>query len=332
MHTLAPAIEMVREILSQLGIIMAVGVLSGVFAQKIKIPDVIVLLLAGILLGRSGFELVNIPFRERLSQTVVSESAFNDALGAIATFIMIGLVLGQNVSASQSVLDFLWQAGAGLVCGLVTGYAAAFLTANPKRHLLADFSPTVVFVAVIFAYIFSEKLHASGFMAVFVAGMVMGNKASLKLALHKPLTEKDEHFAFTTAFLMRLFIFVLLGSQVNFDNLTKDLSSSILLVGVFMFLIRPITVFICTSLDPVIKWTWQEKLFMCWTRETGVIPAALSGLLIGLKVPMAEEIAAVTFITILSTILIQATTTPWLAKKLNLLAEDKKSANQSDIS
>jgi cell volume regulation protein A len=59
---------------------------------------------------------------------------------------------------------------------------------------------------------------------------------------------------------------------------------------------------------------------MCWTRETGVIPAALAGLLVGMNAPGAEIIASITFIAIMMTILVQATTTRWLAGKLGLLA------------
>jgi cell volume regulation protein A len=62
-------------------------------------------------------------------------------------------------------------------------------------------------------------------------------------------------------------------------------------------------------------------LFMCWTRETGVIPGALAGMLVGMKAPGADIIASVTFIAILTTILIQATTTKWLAGKLGLLLD-----------
>jgi cell volume regulation protein A len=58
---------------------------------------------------------------------------------------------------------------------------------------------------------------------------------------------------------------------------------------------------------------------MCWTRETGVIPAALAGLLLGIKAPGAQTIASVTFIAILMTILIQAPTTRWLGRRLGLL-------------
>jgi cell volume regulation protein A len=62
-------------------------------------------------------------------------------------------------------------------------------------------------------------------------------------------------------------------------------------------------------------------LFMSWTRETGVIPAALAGLLVGMKAPGAQMIASVTFIAILMTILIQAPTTKWVAGKLGLLEQ-----------
>jgi cell volume regulation protein A len=80
-------------------------------------------------------------------------------------------------------------------------------------------------------------------------------------------------------------------------------------------------VFLCALPDRRAQWTLKELLFMCWTRETGVIPGALAGLLLGMKAPGAEMIASITFIAILMTILIQATTTKWLAKKLGLLVE-----------
>jgi cell volume regulation protein A len=67
----------------------------------------------------------------------------------------------------------------------------------------------------------------------------------------------------------------------------------------------------------------SEILFMCWTRETGVIPAALAGLLVGMNAPGAHVIASVTFIAILMTILIQAPTTKWLGSKLGLLEEGR---------
>jgi potassium/hydrogen antiporter len=124
-----------------------------------------------------------------------------------------------------------------------------------------------------------------------------------------------------TALIARMFIFLLLGSQVDFTLMNKYLAGGALLITIFMLVARPAAVFICAWPDRRAKWTMGELLFMCWTRETGVIPAALAGLLLGMNAPGAEAIAAVTFLAIMMTILIQATTTKWLARRLGLLVE-----------
>jgi cell volume regulation protein A len=106
---------------------------------------------------------------------------------------------------------------------------------------------------------------------------------------------------------------------VDFGLMNRYLLGGAAVVAVFMLVARPITVFACALPDRRARWTFKEMLFMCWTRETGVIPAALAGLLVGMKAPGADVIAAVTFIAVLMTILIQATTTRWLAGRLGLL-------------
>jgi potassium/hydrogen antiporter len=95
-------------------------------------------------------------------------------------------------------------------------------------------------------------------------------------------------------------------------------------VAILMAVARPLTVFLCALPDRRARWSLNEMLFMCWTRETGLIPAALAGLLLGVKAPGAHMIASVTFIAILMTILIQAPTTKWLGSKLGLLQDGKK--------
>ena len=130
-----------------------------------------------------------------------------------------------------------------------------------------------------------------------------------------------DDYVMTTAFIMRLFIFILLGSQVDFHLMSQYWLGGVIVVAVLMLVARPLTVFLCALPDRRAKWTFNEMLFMCWTRETGVIPAALAGLLLGMKAPGASVIASVTFIAILMTILIQAPTTKWLGRKLGLLEE-----------
>jgi cell volume regulation protein A len=179
----------------------------------------------------------------------------------------------------------------------------------------------VTLVAVIGAYFAADGLEASGFMAVFVFGIMLGNKDSFGFKMEAGEAQKLDEFVLTTAFIMRLFIFLLLGAQVDFGLMGQYLVGGIIVVAILMLVARPVTVFACAVPDRRARWSLNEMLFMCWTRETGVIPAALAGLLLGMKAPGAQMIMSVTFIAILMTILIQAPTTKWLGRKLGLLEE-----------
>ncbi len=184
-----------------------------------------------------------------------------------------------------------------------------------------EYAPVVTLMAVVGAYLGADGFQSSGFMAVFVFGIVLGNKDAFGFEMAAGEARRLDEYVATTAFLMRSFIFILLGAQVDFGLMNRYLLGGVLVVVVFMLVARPLTVFLCAWPDRRAKWSLRELLFMCWTRETGVIPAALAGLLVGMNAPGAQMIASVTFIAILMTILIQATTTKWLARRLGLLAE-----------
>jgi cell volume regulation protein A len=169
------------------------------------------------------------------------------------------------------------------------------------------------------AYFSADGLDASGLMAVFVFGIVIGNKDHIGFQMEPGDQRKLEEYVETTAFIMRLFIFILLGSQLDFGLMGQNLIGSIIVVIVFMAVARPVTIFLCALPDRRARWSINEMLFMCWTRETGIIPAALASLLLAIKAPGAQLIASITFIAILMTILVQATTTNWLASRLGLL-------------
>ena len=210
------------------------------------------------------------------------------------------------------------------VAGTALGYAAAFIIAHERWSFLEEYAPVVTLVAVLGAYFAADGLQASGFMAVFVFGIVLGNKDAFGFRMQECEQRKLEEFVSTTAFIMRLFIFILLGTQVDFGLIRQNLVGGIVVTVILMLIARPATVFLCASPDRRARWRFNEMLFMCWTRETGVIPAALAGLLVGMKAPGAHLIASITFIAILMTILIQAPTTEWLGGKLGLLDESKK--------
>ena len=409
------AVEIAKHTLMSGGLILAVGTLAGLFAQKTKIPDVAVFLVAGMMIGPQALGLIDIKadsalyqilllfgasyilfdggaslrfqvmkqvwitiviiatvgvlitamitsaaahfvlgvpwivaallgatlastdpatlvpifrqvhVRDRVAQTVMCESAFNDATGAIVTFGVLTVAMGTGeFSLTSSLLDLLTQAALGIAAGAVLGYLAALLIAHERWAFFMEYAPVVTIMAVIGAYFAADGMRASGFMAVFVFGIMLGNKNSLGFKMGKLEAQRLDQYVETTAFIMRLFIFILLGSQVDFGLMNRYLQGGIAVVAIFMLVARPVTVFACTLPDRRARWSLNEMLFMCWTRETGVIPAALAGILLGMKAPGAPMIASVTFIAILMTILIQAPTTRWLGGRLALLEEKKK--------
>lgn len=322
--------KVLKEVWISLLLLATVGVLmttfvTALFGLWVGLPIAVALMVGAVTASTDPATLVpifkQVPIRDRLSQTVMSESAMNDAVGAIATFAVAAYIMGgdETFSISASMHSLLWEAGMGLLLGAVIGYLAVLSIAHRRVGIFTDTSPFIVILGVITVYLTASAIHASGYMAVFMMGVMIGNKESFNL----PMSHKDfeylEDYMGNTALLMRMFIFILLGSQVDFHLLKEYLWQGLAMLVLFMFVARPLCVLVCAAPDRRAKWTTQELLFMCWTRETGVIPAALVGILMGMKVPGMDVVGAITFIFILGTILIQATTTPWVAGKLGLL-------------
>jgi potassium/hydrogen antiporter len=314
-------------VLATVGVLVTAGITAFAAHYIFGIPPIVALLLGATLASTDPATLVpifrQVRIRDRVAQTVMSESAFNDAMAAIVTFGVLAVAIGSGeFSLANSIFDLLKQAVIGIVAGVVLGYLAALLIAHEKWAFLAEYAPVVTLVAVIGAYFAATGLEASGFMAVFVFGIVLGNKEAFGFAMEAGEAQKLDEFVLTTAFIMRLFIFILLGAQVDFTLMGRYWLGGVVVVTVLMLVARPATVVLCAWPDRRARWSFAELLFMCWTRETGVIPAALAGLLLGIKAPGAPMIASVTFIAILMTILIQAPTTRWLGRRLGLLQTD----------
>jgi cell volume regulation protein A len=307
--------------------VMVTAVVTGIAAYFVfGGPPIGGLLLGATLASTDPATLVpmfqQVKIRDRVAQTVVSESAFNDATGAIATFSVLAVAMGtSDFSLTSSLLGLIKQLAIGIVAGAVFGYLAVLLIAHERWAFLAEYAPVVTLAAVIGAYFAADDLQASGFTAVFVFGIMLGNQESFGVKMQAGEAQKLAEFVTTTAFIMRLFIFILLGAQLDFRLIGQYLVGGIIVIAILILVARPMTVLLCAAPDRWAKWTFDELLFMCWTRETGVIPAALAGLLLSMKAPGAHMIASVTFIAVLMTILIQAPTKKWLAGRLKLLED-----------
>ena len=213
---------------------------------------IVALLLGATLASTDPATLVpifrQVKIRDRVAQTVMSESAFNDAMGAIVTFGVLGVAMGTGeFSLTASLFDLIKQSIIGIIAGAALGYLAALLIAHERWSFLSEYAPVVTLVAVIGAYFAADGLQASGFMAVFVFGIMIGNKDAFGFKMAPAEAQKLDEFVMTTAFIMRLFIFILLGAQVDFHLMGQYWFGGVIVVAIFMLVARPVTVFLCAA-------------------------------------------------------------------------------------
>ncbi|WP_248927786.1 cation:proton antiporter [Paenibacillus hamazuiensis] len=309
-------------LLSVPGVLVTCGAVTVVAHYWLGLPWLYAALLGAIISSTDPATLIpvfkQVKIRTKVRETVESESAFNDATGSILTFTLLGVIVGgQQISLASGIEEFAVTAFGGIAVGLVVGFALSYITAHMHLGLLRDYATIAMVVTALGAYWLGDTLHVSGFMATFTAGLIWGNADVFKLDMDDKLEEMG-HFTENITVLMRMLIFILLGSQVNFQVIFAHLWTSLAVIVVFMLVARPLTVLISALPDRKAKWTWREIVFMFWVRETGVIPAALSGMVAGMGIQHADIIASVTFMAVLLTILFQASTTAYVARKLAL--------------
>src|SRR5260370_2905538 len=198
-------------VIATVGIIITAGI-TGVAAHYILgVPLVVALLLGATLASTDPATLVpifrQVHIRDRVAQTVMSESAFNDAMGAIVTCGVLAVATGTGeFSFASSLFNLLKQSVVGIVAGIALGYLAAVLIAHEKWAFLAEYAPVVTLVAVIGAYFAADGLEASGFMAVFWFGLVLGNKETFGLRMEAGEAQKLQEYILTTPLFMPPFL------------------------------------------------------------------------------------------------------------------------------
>lgn len=312
-------------LLSTLGVILS-AVIIGFFAQKILgINFIYALLLGSVIASTDPSVLIplfkNMKISPKLKQTIISESAFNDAASAIMTFAILSFLMGNSFSLANNLLELVKTASGGIIVGIVIGYLATLLVSESQHGHFSGHSGEIAVASVLGAYLVANYFGFSGFMAVFVVGIVEGNISLFNLSIEEEAYRLHVSFKEVLISILRIMIFVLLGTQVEFNLLGQYWRSAIFVVLLLVFVARPISVFLSVSFDRKAVWSFREILFLMWTRETGVIPAALAGILVSMQVPNAKVISAVTLMAIIITLSFQASTAKYVAKRLKLIQE-----------
>ncbi len=257
--------------------------------------------------------------RPKLAQTIVAESAFNDPTGAALALALAGVVISGDSSVAEPVAEFAVDLGVSTVIGVIAGLGLAAVISSRRAGIWRESSPLAVLTVVTIGYFSLDSAGGSGYLGAFLAGLIVGNMEHLGLAMHTVHEQEMRVFSAGAADLVTLFVFVVLGANIPFDDLGEHLLPALAVLVALLLVARPLVVLACTLPDRRARWTPQEILFLCWTRETGVVPAALVGVLAGLGVPDIEIYASVVALAVVLTLLLQALPARRLAARLGLL-------------
>jgi potassium/hydrogen antiporter len=258
--------------------------------------------------------------RPKVSQTVIAESAFNDVTGTVLTLTLVGVAEAGSFTLSGPALEFGRELLLGSVIGVVAGLILCYAISSTARSGIWDESPGVAILAVIvLGYFSTEYLGGSAYLATFLMGLMIGNMDLLGLGHHDEHANVLEGFLGQAAEIATLLVFVTLGLNLPFDALSEYFLGGLLVMVVFIFVARPVTVLACLLPDRRGGWTKEEIVFISWCRETGVIPAAVASLLLARGVEGAEIAVSLVALAVCVTLLLQATTAGYLARKLGIL-------------
>lgn len=321
-------------LLSTLGVVISSFFMAKIIGFNFQIGFMTCLLAGSIIASTDPATIVpifnQVKMDKKVKQTVISESALNDATGAIMTVAILSIIMGGHFSMEENIYNLCIMIVVGVIVGLITGLVLLFLVNDSPKGIFKDYTPIISILSVIIAYELSTYLGGSGYMSCFIVGLVTGNKQNFKMWLSQKHYDADCNVVETVGTICRMCIFIILGSQVQLNELFKYFIPALLSVLGLIFIVRPVCVLACTLVDRKAKWNKKQILFMMWVRETGVIPAALCGIITSMKVPGSEIISSIVFMTILITLILQGSTTKLLAKKLGLL-ELEVATNEDEI-
>jgi potassium/hydrogen antiporter len=260
-----------------------------------------------------------IGIRQKIEQTAIAESALNDATGAVLALVLAGVVESGDASVAEPVVDFLTDLGISTVLGIAFGIVLSLVVSDRRAGVWKESAAIAVVAVVAVGYFSTDSAGGSGYLGAFLAGLIVGNMDRLGLGMHSEHERDMRSLVGTITEVVVILVFVTLGANLPWRDIWDNLAPALVVVVIgLIVLARPLTVLLCLGADRRGRWTREEMAFLSWTRETGVVAAALAGLMVARDVPHAELIVTTVALAIIVTLAVQTTTKVWLGRKLGL--------------
>lgn len=323
------SLRVLRDVAGSLALLVVPGVLvtaaiTGVAARlAFGVPWTEALLVGAVLSPTDPAILIPLflraGLRPKVAQTVIAESALNDPTGAVLALTIAAMVLTGDHSVAQPIGEFATAVGESAAVGLVAGVVLAAVICTHRVGIWRESASIAVLGIITTAYVSLDSVGGSGYLGAFLAGLVVGNMDLLGLKMHEEHAGEMRAFAGNVADIVALLVFLVLGASLPLGALLPHLAGGLFVVAALLLVARPLAVLACTLPDRRAGWTRPEIMFLCWTRETGVVPAALVGVLAGRGLPDGDLLASVVALTIVVTLVVQAMPAGRLARRLGLL-------------
>jgi cell volume regulation protein A len=244
--------------------------------------------------------------RPRVGATLEAESGTNDPFAIFLTLMLVEFISNGTSSPAHVVLEFLREAMLGAIMGVIGGRLVVI--ALNRIALPQGLHAPFVATAALVIFGAAQIVHASGFLAVYLAGIIIGNRPTR--AHNSVVTFLD-----AATWLAQIVMFVLLGLLVSPLRLGSSLGPAVIVALVLMLVARPLAVFLCLA---PFRFSWREKTFIAWTGLRGAVAIFLASIPMLVGLSKAYLYFDVAFVVVIISLLLQGWTLASAARRLHV--------------
>jgi potassium/hydrogen antiporter len=244
--------------------------------------------------------------RPRVGAKLEVASGSNDPFAVLLTIILVEFLSVGDRSWQHVLAMLAEQAVLGTVIGILGG--RAIVVVLNRLTLAQGLHAPFVTTSALVIFALAAVLHASGFLAVYLAGLVVGNRPT---RAHGTVVV----FLDAVTWLAQIVMFVLLGLLVWPMRLFENIFPALAVAVVLMFIARPAAVFACLA---PFRFTWREKTFISWVGLRGAVGIFLASIPLLIGLPNAHLYFDVAFVVVLTSLLVQGWTIAAAARRLHI--------------
>lgn len=301
--------------------------LSGMSWTNIHFPLITSLLLASTMSSTDSasvfaiLRLQKMNLKHNLRPMLELESGSNDPMAYMLTIVLIQFIQSDGMGTGNIIGSFIIQFLVGAAAGYILG-KLAILILNKINIDNQSLYPILLLSFVFFTFAITDLLRGNGYLAVYIAGMMVGNH---KITFRKEIAT----FMDGLTWLFQIIMFLMLGLLVNPHEMI-EVAVVALLIGVFMIVIgRPLSVFLC--LLPFRKITLKSRLFVSWVGLRGAVPIISATYPVVANVEGSNMIFNIVFFITIVSLIVQGTSVSFVARLLHLSTPLEKTGNDFGV-